>query len=322
MGEADKYPLISVIVPIYNVEPYLRKCVDSIISQTYRNLEIILVDDGSPDHCPEICDEYAEKDSRIIVIHKPNGGLSDARNAGLKQFKGEYVMFVDSDDWIDETYIYNMYESIGNANVVISGCTYTTEEGIPYEKKLPGTFAFMDLIDNSMFGYACLKLYRKKAISNQVFKEILREDLIFNLRLLNSEFSKCFSIVSRTGYYYRQRSNSILHSPAPYPKELLCEMIDLIDDAIQHAVLSEKEKHFAYNRIIYTLLSDACSRLPLCKVPYVTSHNYISALFSKIPKNSLLLTHANNYSYKAIWIAHRLKLIFPYIIFLKLIHRN
>ena len=91
---------ISVIVPIYNVEDYLHRCVDSIINQTYTNLEIILVDDGSPDNCLKICDEYAKKDSRIKVVHKKNGGLSDARNAGLEIATGEYIGFVDSDDYI------------------------------------------------------------------------------------------------------------------------------------------------------------------------------------------------------------------------------
>lgn len=94
-------PLISVIVPVYKVEPYLRRCLDSIVNQTYRNLEIILVDDGSPDRCGAICDEYAAKDKRIIVIHQENKGLSEARNAGLDIATGEYVQFVDSDDWIE-----------------------------------------------------------------------------------------------------------------------------------------------------------------------------------------------------------------------------
>lgn len=94
-------PKISVIIPVYNVSQYLRRCVDSVINQTYSDLEIILVDDGSPDDCPQICDEYAKKDERIIVIHKPNGGLSSARNAGLDVASGAYVGFVDSDDWIE-----------------------------------------------------------------------------------------------------------------------------------------------------------------------------------------------------------------------------
>ena len=93
---------ISIIVPIYNVEKYIRKCIESIINQTYRNIEIILVDDGSPDNCGKICDEYAKKDSRVKVIHKKNGGLSDARNKGTEVATGEYIMYVDSDDyWIN-----------------------------------------------------------------------------------------------------------------------------------------------------------------------------------------------------------------------------
>ena len=91
---------VSIVVPIYKVEKYLRRCVDSIINQTYRNLEIILVDDGSPDKCGQIIDEYKEKDSRIISLHKKNGGLSDARNYGMKYVTGEYIFFLDSDDYI------------------------------------------------------------------------------------------------------------------------------------------------------------------------------------------------------------------------------
>ena len=99
-------PKISVIVPVYKVEKYLDRCVESIVNQTYKNLEIILVDDGSPDNCPVMCDEWAEKDERIRVIHKENGGLADARNAGMNIATGDYIGFVDSDDWIEP----NMYE--------------------------------------------------------------------------------------------------------------------------------------------------------------------------------------------------------------------
>ena len=105
-------PLVSVIIPVYKVEPYLRRCLDSIVGQTYRNLEIILVDDGSPDGCPAICDEYAAKDSRIVVVHKENGGLSDARNAGLDIAKGEYISFIDSDDWVADIYIEALWKAL------------------------------------------------------------------------------------------------------------------------------------------------------------------------------------------------------------------
>ena len=117
------HPCISVIVPVYKVEAYLKKCVDSILGQTYQNLEIILVDDGSPDNCGEICDEYAARDPRIKVIHKPNGGLSDARNAGLDVCTGEYIGFVDSDDWIEPHMYQRLYELIQqfNADMAFGG---------------------------------------------------------------------------------------------------------------------------------------------------------------------------------------------------------
>ena len=115
-------PLISVIVPIYNVEKYLDRCVDSIINQTYKNLEIILVDDGSPDNCPQMCDDYAKKDSRIKVVHKENGGLSDARNVGMEVATGEYVSFIDSDDYISLDFYETLLETIVDNDSDIVEC--------------------------------------------------------------------------------------------------------------------------------------------------------------------------------------------------------
>ncbi len=115
-------PLISVIVPVYKAEAYLKKCINSIINQTYKNLEIILVDDGSPDKCGEICDEFAKQDSRIRVIHKQNGGQSSARNAALDIMSGDYVGFVDSDDWIEPNMYEHLYNLIAENNAQISAC--------------------------------------------------------------------------------------------------------------------------------------------------------------------------------------------------------
>ena len=114
--------LISVIVPVFKVEQYLNRCVESIVNQTYKNLEIILVDDGSPDDCPTICDTWAKKNSGIKVIHKTNGGLSDARNAGLVAATGQYIAFVDSDDWIQKTFIDYLYRAITNTGADLSAC--------------------------------------------------------------------------------------------------------------------------------------------------------------------------------------------------------
>lgn len=104
---------ISVIVPIYNVEMYLRKCIDSILAQTYKNFELLLIDDGSPDHCPHICDDYAKKDSRVQVIHKKRGGLVSARNTGLLNADGDYICYVDGDDWIKS----NLLETVINKGI-------------------------------------------------------------------------------------------------------------------------------------------------------------------------------------------------------------
>lgn len=117
-------PLVSIVVPIYKVEPYIYKCVDSLLRQKYSNIEIILVDDDSPDNCPRICDDYASKDTRVKVIHKKNGGLSDARNSGLETAAGEYVAFVDGDDYVSSKYIQSLYDAATQNNADISCCSY------------------------------------------------------------------------------------------------------------------------------------------------------------------------------------------------------
>ena len=117
-------PKVSIIVPVYNVENYLRRCVDSILNQTFSDFELILVDDGSPDNCGVVCDEYEKKDKRIKVIHKENGGLSDARNAGIDIARGEYLGFVDSDDWIHPQMFEILYNGIVENNVKMSVCGY------------------------------------------------------------------------------------------------------------------------------------------------------------------------------------------------------
>ena len=113
-------PIISVIVPVYRVEPYLKRCVDSILKQTFKDFELILVDDGSPDNCPSICDEYAKKDSRVTVIHKKNEGVSKARNDGVAQSNGAYITFIDSDDWIYLNYLGVLYTNLIKYNADIS----------------------------------------------------------------------------------------------------------------------------------------------------------------------------------------------------------
>lgn len=125
MKENSENTLISIIIPVYNVEEFIDKCIKSVINQTYKDLEIILVDDGSPDNCGNICDKYAKEDQRIKVIHKENGGLSDARNIGIHNATGKYITFIDSDDYVELDYIEYLYGLIQKYNVDISFCGYT-----------------------------------------------------------------------------------------------------------------------------------------------------------------------------------------------------
>lgn len=133
--------LVTVVIPIYKTHQYLRKCVDSVLSQTYRDLEIILVDDGSPDECPAICDEYATKDSRIKVVHKRNGGLSDARNCGIDKASGRYIVFIDSDDYILNTHIEGLYDAMSknDADMAVCNQVYLEGEKSSFAVKMPQT---------------------------------------------------------------------------------------------------------------------------------------------------------------------------------------
>jgi glycosyltransferase involved in cell wall biosynthesis len=219
MGNADKKPLISVIVPVYNVENYLRACVDSIIAQTYNNLEIILVDDGSPDNCPAICDEYAEKDSRIKVIHKENGGLSDARNAGLSVMTGEYLMFVDSDDLLPKNAVsalynlaveYNSELVIGNHRKFVDS-TDLDDSDLKSNKAscLSKTESICHMFQNGCASWG--RLYRAD-IHNSVHFPIgeINEDEAIVLKILD----KCNKVVitDECVYHYRTRPESITTS--------------------------------------------------------------------------------------------------------------
>lgn len=209
--------LITVVVPVYKVEEYIERCVNSIINQTYKNLEIILVDDGSPDRCGEICDNYAKKDKRIIVIHKENGGLSDARNAGIDIAKGKYITFIDSDDYITDDYVEFLYNLILKNNVKVSICSHTVlyDTGLKIEKETE-EFSVLDaktairriLYDDGIDISAWAKLYETTLFKNIKYpKGKLFEDSAVTCKIL-SECEK-IAIGSKSKYFYMIRSNSI-----------------------------------------------------------------------------------------------------------------
>lgn len=178
-------PLISVIVPVYKAEVYFEKCVKSIINQTYKNLEIILVNDGSPDRCGEMCDEFAKQDSRIHVIHKENGGQSSARNAALDIMTGDYVGFVDSDDWIEPNMYEHLYNLISENNAQISACGTKLESAIGKTSYFNSHYpdesetkiytmleALEESFNNQRITYSpCDKLYDSKIFSELRFTE-------------------------------------------------------------------------------------------------------------------------------------------------------
>ncbi len=214
-----KEPTISVIIPVYNVEAYLARCVDSILSQTYGNLEVILVDDGSPDDSGSICDGYARQDSRVQVIHKPNGGLSSARNAGLDAATGEYLSFIDSDDWIEpDTYEHMMglldkyqaklvsfgnYEVDGAAGEKTLGICPGKEECITGEEMVGRLFRW-DGCDSSV----CDKIFHASLFRSFRFPEgKLSEDVAITYRII-LQVDRVV-MCERPVYYYFQHPHSI-----------------------------------------------------------------------------------------------------------------
>ena len=211
--------LISVIVPVYKVEQYLNRCVDSILSQTYKNLEIILVDDGSPDGCPLICDELSEKYENIKVIHKANGGLSSARNVGMDVCKGRYISFIDSDDFIEKNFIARLYELIKKYDAELAMLTYqeVTDASRNYSisSKQESVYrgenveeAFLQLKIDSV----CVGLYSANAIKNIRFMEgKTSEDIPFNFEVFRH--INTFVYAPECRYFYFYNTESISNGP-------------------------------------------------------------------------------------------------------------
>lgn len=212
--------LISVIVPVYNVEKYLNRAVDSILAQTYQKLEIILVDDGSTDRSGAICDAYAEKDSRIKVIHKPNGGPSEARNVGIRASAGVFIGFVDSDDYIEPDMYEFLYNNLIRENADVSICgifsVYNNKvEKIPSPEYfvLDSKEAIQITLEAEKFSVTSVnRLYRKQLFDSVLFPEdkIMAEDAILNVDILLLCDKVVFSTVPK--YYYYHRSNSLTTS--------------------------------------------------------------------------------------------------------------
>ena len=213
--------MISVIIPVYGVEQYLPKCVDSVLGQTYRDLEVILVDDGSPDDCPALCDAYKKKDPRVRVIHKPNGGLSDARNAGLDAARGDIIGFVDSDDWIAPDMYESLYAALleHDADIAVCNFSYVNQRknalctaGVMHEMILENGDATKLLLEDSILqNYVWNKLYDARLWAGIRFPVGQKfEDINTTYKLF--EKSRRCVLLPKVGYYYLVRQSGIVQS--------------------------------------------------------------------------------------------------------------
>ena len=235
---------VSVIIPVYNVEKYLTKCLVSVINQTYSNLEIILVDDGSTDSSGKICDEFAEKDARIHVIHKENMGLSSARNEALVISTGEYICFVDSDDFICENLIAESIAKLEETDSDVCMFSHFTTDGksetiqyLPLEKNvyekedirksvLPLFVGQKSAEERPLLGFVCRQVFRRRVIGVQRFKserEYYAEDIVFDLEFYLKANRMC--VVNKPLYYYRYVETSLSNR---YRKNLFEKLIKLL----------------------------------------------------------------------------------------------
>lgn len=290
---------ISVIVPVYNVEKYLSQCLDSIIHQTYKNLEIILVDDGSTDSSGLICDNYSQKDKRIKIIHKCQGGLSDARNAGLKIATGEYISFIDSDDFIDKNMYsilinntqkynsdivwfnyYNYYSKkhFINSSIIKNNDLYdlSSSDKIKFAKNL--------FYQYKMDAHVWAKLYKRSIFNNIKFPYgKLFEDIFVLLPILSN--AKIISTIPDCLYFYRNRSESIVNQ---YFKQNIIKNIDFIKSRIILAI--NYKNHFPNipesNLFLFDVLKTAFDTLYKFD-NYHTQQKIITHLMSNLLKEKL-----------------------------------
>ncbi|GAL90631.1 glycosyltransferase [Jejuia pallidilutea] len=249
---------VSVVVPVYNVEKYLHRCVDSLLKQSYKNLEIILINDGSLDSSGEICDELAKKDHRIKVVHQKNGGLSAARNTGLNHVTGDYISFIDSDDWIEQSMYEEMLYYAYNHNLDIIECDI--QSTMDPEKKAKEKFIIenkeqnaLRIIENQFFS-VCRRIYRYNLIKDLRFIEnYIYEDMIFTTFF--------FKRIDKVGYinkpfynYFIENSSSIMHGAYKEKNVKSIDAIRIFQENIKNCFDSEKINKAASNYITFFAL--------------------------------------------------------------------
>ena len=254
--------LLSIIIPIYNVEKYLEKCIKSIINQTYRNLEIILINDGSIDESAKICGKYKEQDNRIIFINKKNGGAASAKNEGLKVAKGDYIAFVDSDDFIEPDMIEYMVNTIKKYNSDIIQCKlidyYTdtvtfNQESVSEKIVKTKDFLYLSLKhwENNLF---CNKLFKREVIKNIFFKEgRCIDDEFFTYKCIIN--SKNIVISNKIVYNYRMRKSGVMKSESSQ-KQILRDRVDYLYDRynLVKTIYKDLDNAFLEHLLTYYLI--------------------------------------------------------------------
>lgn len=213
--------LVSIVIPVFNTDKYLKRCVNSILNQSYKNLEIILVDDGSSDDSGEICDKFQLKDKRIKIIHKKNEGVSAARNDGISNATGKYITFIDSDDYVGVDYIKNIYNKMEDNNIIIceNAINFTSDSFFPNDTIKNDLIMSKDsfikeiLNEKKVNGVCWGKLYVTKIVKNVLFnqKYSIAEDLDFNIRYLEQADGDC-KIINDLDYFYFINEGSLIHS--------------------------------------------------------------------------------------------------------------
>lgn len=255
-------PLISVIVPVYKVEKYLPNCIESVQKQTYTNWELILVDDGSPDSCPKICDEYASHDDRIIVIHKENGGLSSARNAGLDVFKGDYVTFLDSDDFWHKEYLTTLVAMCLDNNADIAQCGFVRgdelnfpELNVSCEVRVYDNHTIFTQYATKIIVWA--KLYKRYILEGITMPEgLINEDDWTTWKLYYK--AKKIAVTNNPLYYYTVNPASIMGQAKKKPN---FSYLDAYKERIDFFIGTKEED------------LEHCSRMQLCKAMVLTYCN-------------------------------------------------
>ncbi len=274
--------LISVIVPVYNMEQYLERCIHSIRQQTYENLQIILVDDGSTDSSPRMCDEYAAQDARIKVVHKPNGGLSDARNAGLAIATGDYIGYVDSDDWIEPHMYERLYEACTKENAGLAVCRYAkvyrdgvitggTGEIIVFDREELLRVYICDHEDYTIYNSVWSKLFRRDLVEGTLFPVGRNsEDIMYTTKAF-CKTEKAVYVDECLYYYVLDREDSIMNVKAegrmfddeiPFWKEHIAYITEHVSEQ-----MGELAAYYYYRRLLsyYLRYADCAESQPVAR---------------------------------------------------------